>query len=284
MTGIPFELDWTGGTAEKHFRKLRPEVADLPWGTLDPKKHPAALIDASRVRWTGIATGEYRAAIAFSHLLGTLLEARVPLDIVGMASDFVADEVSHVEIAARVAMELGGGAPVVVNDAAFRPLVSDAPDALARAHEEVLRLACIHEVLSRAAAADAMRAVAHPLLREAERIIVRDEAMHVRLGAIYFSWASELLDDRDRANLARAATAELAKLSWLWTPAAPPTGAPAPATSPSGAPLAAAQVNELGWLDRETQGARLARAVREEIVPALAAFGVTLDLPPTITS
>jgi len=264
----PFELEWLGGAAEKHFRKVRPAVAELPWGTLHRERHPPALLDAARIHWTRVTVSEYRAAVAFSHLLQTLLDARVPLDVVGMASDFIADEVSHVEIAARLAMELGGGAPMHVEPDALRPLASTAPDATSRAHEEVLRLSCIHEVLSRALATDSMRAATHPLVRAAEEIISRDEAMHVRLGAIYFDWARELLDDAERARLAQAALDELEKLSPLWKPPSRPGKA---------APFTREQVNELGWLDRETRDARLKKAVLEEIVPMLEGIGLEID-------
>jgi hypothetical protein len=49
------------------------------------------------------------------------------------------------------------------------------------------------------------------------------------------------------------------------------------AGAPTDGTFAREQANELGWLDSETQQARLARAVRVEIVPALAAFGVELS-------
>jgi hypothetical protein len=159
-----------------------------------------------------------------------------------MASDFIADEVSHVEIASRLTMELGGAAPIHVDAEELAPLASNGPTALERAHEEVLRLSCIHEVLSRALVTDTLRAATHPLVLAAEGIIARDEAMHVRFGAVYFEWASRFLEDAQRARLAEVATAELKELSPLWL---------GPELPSSREPFAPVQANELGWLDRE---------------------------------
>ena len=105
----PFELEWMGGPAEHHFRKARPGIDDLPWGTLDTSDYPPEVVLAARATWTEAAYTEYRAIAAFSAVLHGLCEAKAPLDLIGMASSFVADEVVHVELASRVAMELGGG-------------------------------------------------------------------------------------------------------------------------------------------------------------------------------
>lgn len=262
-----FELEWFGGAAEGHFRKVRPEVRELPWGTLRLERYPPLLLDAARIHWTRMVVGEYRAAVAMSHLLQSLLEARAPLDVIGMASDFIADEVSHVEIASRLTMELGGAAPIHVDAEALAPLASNGPTALERAHEEVLRLSCIHEVLSRALVTDTLRAATHPLVLAAEGIIARDEAMHVRFGAVYFEWASRSLEDAQRARLAEVATAELKELSPLWL---------GPELPSSREPFTPEQANELGWLDREAHRARVVRAIREEIVPTLLRAGIAI--------
>ena len=93
-----FELQWMGSAAEHHFRKVRPVIEELPWGTLDPTQfHPGAVTRA-RVAWTEVAINEYRAAAAFTEVLRALLDAKAPLDLTGMTSDFLADECSHVEL------------------------------------------------------------------------------------------------------------------------------------------------------------------------------------------
>ena len=108
----PFDLEWFGGPAEKHFRKIRPGVESMPWGSLEPARYPAELVERARVSWTEAAFNEYCTAVAFADLLRALLVVRAPVDLIGMASDFAADEILHVELTSRIAMELGGGAPV----------------------------------------------------------------------------------------------------------------------------------------------------------------------------
>ena len=71
-----FELMWLGGASEHHFRRVRPGIDDLPWGTLQPDRYPALLVDRARISWTETAYTEYCTALTFSELLKALLLAR----------------------------------------------------------------------------------------------------------------------------------------------------------------------------------------------------------------
>ncbi len=115
MTEGAFELEWLGGIAECHYRSTRPGLDDLPWGSVNLAKYSPELLDSARWSWTEIAISEYRAVLAFSDVVRALAVAKAPLDLVGMAADFVLDEVTHVELASRLAMDLGGAAPVNAN-------------------------------------------------------------------------------------------------------------------------------------------------------------------------
>ena len=64
MTGELFELEILGGSTERRFRKLRPEVEAMPWGTLDPSLYPPADVIAARKAWTGAAFQEHRTGVA----------------------------------------------------------------------------------------------------------------------------------------------------------------------------------------------------------------------------
>ncbi len=108
---VPFELEWMGGVAEHHFRKVRPATDELPWGTLIASEHPPAAVEYARGAWTEVAINEYRAVASFCEVLRALVDVKAPLDLLGMTSDFLTDECSHVELASRMAMELGGAAP-----------------------------------------------------------------------------------------------------------------------------------------------------------------------------
>ncbi len=267
----PFEIEWLGGVAEKHFRRLRPGVGELPWGTMEAAKYPPALVARARSTWTQIALSEYRASIGFAELLKLLLEARAPLDLVGMAGDFVADEVSHVEIASRVAMELGGGAMLEVDTENLVPVLTPGLGAFEHASERMVRTA-IHETFSEAVATGTMQATSHPLLKAALELISRDEARHTRIGWLYFDWASEIWDDAERARLSAIATTVVGQLEATWRGR---TSRAKDGVTSEG--YAMQHVHELGWMDSESYIARAKRCVAKDIAPPLAKRGIVVD-------
>ena len=259
-----FEIEWRGGPAEKHFRKLRPLPAQLPWGTLDKAKHAPALIERARIAWSSIAISEYRAATAFGNVLSAMLAARAPLDIVGMAGDFVADELMHVELASRLAMELGGGAPIQV-DFDTMPLVSSAPTAFQRANDMVMRVGCISETLSGAIALEMRAVVEHPLSHALIEQIARDEARHTRLGWLYMEWAVLDMDDAERARMADFALSEIERLSPVWNNRRVPRG------------VSVEQFRDLGWIDPDTFQARAKATIMDDVVDPLVKLGIPID-------
>lgn len=269
----PFEIEWRGGAAEKSFRKLRPMPSDMPWGTLDPKKYPPALVDRARMSWSAIARSEYRAAASFADVLGALLAARAPLDLIGLAGDFVADEIFHVELASRLAMEIGGGAPIDVD---FEKM-GIAPGASSltpreRANELVLRIGCISETLSGAVAVATMREVEHPLVQKIVERIARDEARHTRLGWLYLEWSAEEMSEQERARLADVALREIQKLSPIWRARSSKVK---DGVTTEGYLLK--DVHDLGWMESEQHAATAISAVRDEIIAPLAKFGIVID-------
>src|SRR5580704_6816818 len=133
-----------GGAPEHHFRAARPGTDDLPWGTLDPTRYAPAAVEFARGSWTEVAMNEYRAVASFSEVLRALVDVKAPLDLLGMTSDFLADECSHVELASRMAMELGGAAPRTIDFDRFTTK-GRGTTALQRANDLVLRVGCIAE-------------------------------------------------------------------------------------------------------------------------------------------
>ena len=47
-----FELDWMGGLSENYFRRLRPGIDDMGWGTFDLSRYPSILLERARFSWT----------------------------------------------------------------------------------------------------------------------------------------------------------------------------------------------------------------------------------------
>jgi hypothetical protein len=268
-----FELEWLGGAAERHFRKVRPGIDELPWGTLDPGAYPPVLVDRARLSWTEGAWREYCTAAAFAEVQHALLACAAPVDLVGMAGDFVADEMLHVELNARMAMELGGGAPLLADfDRLTPPIAPDLP-AIARAAEAVVRTSCVGEALSVPLLAATRKAATHPLTHAVLDRIVRDESRHARLGWLFLEWAGDRLDAAERERLASVALAALRDESSTWRGL---TSRVQDGVTSEGFLLA--HVHDLGWMVSDAYVAEAERAVRLDVIAPLARFGI--EIPP----
>jgi hypothetical protein len=267
----PFDLEWMGGVSEKYFRRIRPNVDELPWGTLDPARYPVELVDRARVSWTEAAYNEYCTAVAFSEMLGALLAAKAPIDLIGMASDFMADEVLHVELTSRIAMELGGGAPYEIDfdGLGVHPSLELSP--LQRANQLVVHVCCVGEAFSLPMLASAYGSALHPLTKQVLQRIVHDEAPHGRFGFLYLDWVTDQLDAAERARLGHIAVDTIAQFAPLWQRL---TSRVHDGITTEGFQLE--HVRELGWTESSLYATRACRAVEEEVVAPLAKYGIEL--------
>ena len=75
-------------------------------GHLRTRGLPKAALVARAQAWTSAAFQEHRTALACAATLRALIECRAPVDLIAMASRFPLDEMVHVELSARMAMEL----------------------------------------------------------------------------------------------------------------------------------------------------------------------------------
>lgn len=275
MSLDPFELEWTGGPAAHHFRKARPEIDELPWGTLDPAAYPPALVAAVRGSWTELAMNEYRAYAFFAEVLHALALARAPLDLLGMASEFVADEALHVELASRIAMELGGAEPRHLDLRSLSIPGDRSLTPFARANEVVLRVSCVAETFSSGMGRGAREVSKHPLLRGVYDIVLADEARHERFGGLYFEWANDRIDDAERARLAGVAADTLRGLSSFWK-----QHDPSVAVGQTRQGWNVADIHALGWLESARAAAHARAVVANEVLPPLDALGIVI--PPEI--
>ncbi|MCB9573928.1 MAG: ferritin-like domain-containing protein [Kofleriaceae bacterium] len=252
------------GTAAGRRRRLRrrwPGVDALPWGSLAAAASiDDALAAAARASWTDGAFSEYASAAAFSALTQALLEAGAPVDLTAMAADFVVDELVHVELAARVAAELGGAAPYPVDLERLAPVTAPGLPAIERAAELALRISCVGEALSVPVLAGSTRAAAHPLTRAVLARIVRDERPHADLGWLVLDWCGDRVD---RARLGGVAARALASYAPLWQDGA---GGDAPA----------AHRGLAGWMTADGLRRTLRRAVAVDVVAPLAARGIVV--------
>jgi hypothetical protein len=214
--GVTFELEILGDGVERRYRKMRPEVERMPWGTLDVRNIPQDALVAARKAWTGAAYQEHRTGVACTATLRALFECRAPVDLIALATRFPTDELVHVELCARMAMELGGGTEIIHDP---DDMVSEADPSLPpimRAGELVVRFFCVGEALSIPLLRGTWKAARHPLPRAVLGRIVRDEAAHGVFGFTFLDWALPRLGDEERAHLGKVADATIRSLRRQW--------------------------------------------------------------------
>src|SRR5262249_23292836 len=215
---VRFELSLWGGATERRYRRLRPEVERLPWGTLDPTRYPAELVLAARRSWTLAAFQEHRTGAACAATLEALIAARAPVDLIAVAARFPLDELAHVELCARLAAELGGGTPVDHDPSALIPRPAAELPPLLRAADCVVRYFCVGEAISIPLLRGTWHAARPPLTKAVLGCIVKDEAAHGQFGWQFLDWATatDALSAADRAHLASVASETIAELVASW--------------------------------------------------------------------
>ena len=256
-----FELSLLGGAVERRYRRLRPEVELLPWGSLKPSRHPAEVVARARTLWTESAFQEHRTGVACAATLKALIAARAPVDLIAMATRFPLDEMVHVELCARLAEELGGGAPLAHDP---RRLI-DEPDpslpVLQQAAELVVRNFCVGEALSIPLLRGSRHAATHPLVRAVLGRIVKDEAAHGQFGWFFLEWAEETRAPLDREHLAREAGRTVRTLIDRWNQFVPPVEE-------------AADAERLGWMEGHSYLELARRSLHQTVISPLLQFGI----------
>jgi hypothetical protein len=262
MTGELFELELLGGSTEQRFRRMRPEVEAMPWGTLDLSGSTEADLVNARKAWTGAAYQEHRTGAGCALTLRALIEARAPVDLVAVASRFPLDEMVHVELCARMAMEFGGGTEIVHDPKAMirEPALELSP--LMQAADCAVRFFCVGEAISIPLLRGTWHAARQTLPKAVLGRIVKDEAAHGVFGFTFLDWAAEQLDERDRAHLARTADLAITGIHSLWDdikrrPKAPDS-----------------TVHALGWMQTDAYLDLARRSMRSKVIDPLLERGI----------
>lgn len=266
QNGVLFELEMVGGAFERRYRKMRPEVAEMPWGTLDIRGIPEVEIIAARKSWTGAAFQEYRTAVACAATLRALLECNAPVDIVALATRFPLDEMVHVELCGRMAMECGGGTEIRFDpdrlvldaDPNLRPLV--------RAAEMVTRFFCVGEALSIPLIRGTWHASQHPLPRAVLGRIVRDEAAHGTFGFTFLDWATAELSEAELAHVGQQADIAIGFIKTQWD-----------ALAARNRKSFDAQGNALGWMETGAYLELAHKSMVEKVVNPLRERGIPIQ-------
>lgn len=214
--GELFELELLGGATERRYRKMRPEVEQMPWGTLDLSRASEADRIVARRAWTGAAYQEHRTAVACAATLRAMLEAQAPVDLIAVASRFPLDEMVHVELCARMAEECGGGTEIRYTPDAVVLDASPEAQPLLRLAELAVRFFCVGEAISIPLLRATWHHARHPLPKAVMGRIVKDEAAHGVFGFTVLDWAQDRLTDADREHLGRMADLAIDFLENQW--------------------------------------------------------------------
>jgi hypothetical protein len=260
-----FELELVGGAMERRYRKARPEVEAMPWGTLDLRSHSNEALVAARRSWTSAAFQEHRTAAVCCATLRALVEARAPLDLIAGFARFPLDEVVHVELCARMAMELGGGTELWHEPSAMCADADPALSPLLRACELVTRNFCVGEALSIPLLHGTWVRATHPLPRAVLGRIVRDEAAHGIFGWTFLDWVMPLLPPEGPELIRRTAVAAIHEVYRLWDDLR--TRPPAPTSAG----------HALGWMGTEEYLRLAARSLRSRVLAPLAERGIQIQ-------
>jgi len=257
-----FELELYGGGIEKRYRRMRPEVEQMPWASFDASLYSRDVLVGARSAWTRAAFQEHRTAVACAATLRALCEARAPVDLIAFASRFPLDEMVHVELCARMAMALGGGTEIRHDP---DDLIRDASDELSpliRCADMVVRFFCVGEALSIPMLRGAWHAAKHPLPKAILGRIVRDEAAHGTFGFSFLDWALPRMAEDDIAVLGRAADRGITSIEKLWD------------NIRNGPPPIDSEAHPLGWMQTEDYLELANRSMTSKVVTPLRERGI----------
>jgi hypothetical protein len=265
MSHEVFELEMLGGSTEQRFRRMRPEVEAMPWGTLDLTGATEHDLLNARKAWTGAAFQEHRTGAGCALTLRALIEARAPVDLVAVASRFPLDEMVHVELCARMAMEFGGGTEIVHDPKAM--ILEPASDLrpLMQAADCVVRFFCVGEAISIPLLRGTWHAAKQPLPKAVLGRIVKDEAAHGVFGFTFLDWASDRLSAADKALLGKSADLAVDFLCSGWEELARHPMRPRH------------ESDVLGWMQTREYLALAQRSLESHVVKPLLARGIPID-------
>lgn len=258
-----FELELVGGATERRYRSARPEVDEMPWGSVDPSVYPKDLLAVAQRAWTAMAFQEHRTGAACAATLQSLIQARAPLDLISIATRFPLDELVHAELCSRVAMSFGGGATIEHDPAEMVPEVgSPDDDPLLKASNQVAAFFCVGETMSVPLLHGSWKAATHPLTRAVLKSIVDDEADHGTFGWAYLDWALPHLGKEDRAALGATADDAIRGMRASWKEILERPDAPD------------YPIGDFGWMENEAYVSLAERSLKKLVIKPFRERGI----------
>lgn len=263
-----FDVCLSHGRARHLYQRKFPAADEIPWESLRPEDYEPELVKRARISWTEAAFNEHCTGIGMGQLFSALATSQAPLDLQFLVSQFLAEELFHVELCSRVAARLGGGAPISYDPRQVASRLDPTLSPRQQANELIVRICCVGEALSFPLLSGAMRSATHPVTRGVLQRIVRDEALHGELGWMYLDWSQDLLDDAERQRLGRVATQTLDQFRPIWAPLSPGRAG----KTAAGFPLE--QAHALGWMEAGAYREAAVEAEDQKVVKRLAGYGI----------
>jgi hypothetical protein len=122
----------------------------------------------------------------------------------------------HVELCARMAMELGGGTEIVHDPNRLALDASRDLSPVLRAAELATRFFCVGETLSIPLLRGTWKSAQHPLSKAVLGRIVKDEAAHGTFGWTFLDWALPQIDKKGKEHLAQQADLAIRAIELQW--------------------------------------------------------------------
>ena len=258
-----FEVGLFGGAMENQYRKMRPEVMDMPWGTIaaEVHKYPAKVVEKARRIWTMAAFQEYRTGASVTDALQQMIEIRAPIDMLAVATRFPLDEIAHVEMCGRILAEVGGAVRLKHDPKHMTAPKNPDLEPLMQCAETIIRVFGVGEAVSIPILRTSGQKATHPLVAAVLTRIAQDEAMHGQFAWFFLDWCLEAFDADEKQYLANAAREQIDTLLDAWSIFAEPTEEE----------LGEAR---LGWMDPETYYEIAHKSLDEAVIKPLAKRGL----------
>jgi hypothetical protein len=261
-----FELEMLGGSIERRYREMRPEVETMPWGTIEPQKYSPEHLLAARRAWTRAAFQEHRTGAACAATLQSMIQARAPLDLIALAARFPLDEMVHVEMCSRIAMEFGGAVELMHSPEHMIADFSQHTEPFLRATHQVVTFFCVGEALSIPLIHQTAKYTTHPLTKAVLERIVLDEADHGTFGWNYLDWALPNLNEEERQALVQTAEWAIHGVLENWE------GVRAQRTAQDDV------VHDLGWLGTEHYLELAKKTLHRQVIRPLRERGLVVHI------
>jgi len=258
-----FEVGLYGGAMENQYRKMRPEVMEMPWGSIAAEVHqyPDKVIQKARRIWTMAAFQEYRTGASVMDALQQMIEVRAPIDMLAVATRFPLDEIAHVEMCGRILAEVGGAVRLLHDPKHMTAPKNPDIEPLLQCAETIIRVFGVGEAVSIPILRTSGQKATHPLVGAVLMRIAQDEAMHGQFAWFFLDWCLDAFDADEKHYLASAAREQIDTLLDAWAIFAEPNEE---------------EITEarLGWMDPETYFSVAHESLDTAVIKPLAKRGL----------